>query len=69
MSSLASVKGAIDNGTRLAGEFDACALGAGMEAIEGEQDASLAELLVVLAHLEQNLDRGGPLLFLTPGLL
>jgi hypothetical protein len=26
-----------------------------MEAIEGEQDASLAELFVVLAHLEQEL--------------
>ena len=35
-------EGAVDDGTRLAGEFDACAFGAGMEAIEGEQDASLA---------------------------
>jgi hypothetical protein len=26
-----------------------------MEAIEGEQDASLAELFVVLAHVEQEL--------------
>jgi hypothetical protein len=26
-----------------------------MEAIEGEQDASLGELFVVLAHLEQEL--------------
>ena len=29
-------EGAVDDGTRLAGEFDACAFGAGMEAIEGE---------------------------------
>jgi hypothetical protein len=28
-------EGAVDDGTRLAGEFDACAFGAGMEAIEG----------------------------------
>src|ERR1700676_5633430 len=46
---------AVDDGTRVAREFDACAFGAGMEAIEGEQDASLAELFVVLAHLEQYL--------------
>ncbi len=32
-------EGAVDDGTRLAGEFDACSFGAGMEAIEGEQDA------------------------------
>ena len=37
-------EGAVDYGTRLAGEFDACAFGAGMETIEGEQDASLDEL-------------------------
>ena len=30
-------EGAVDDGTRLAGEFDACAFGAGMEAVEGEQ--------------------------------
>jgi hypothetical protein len=48
-------EGAVDDGTRLAGEFDACAFGGGMEAIEGEQDASLHELFVVLAHLEQEL--------------
>jgi hypothetical protein len=29
-----------------------------MEAIEGEQDASLDELFVVLAHLEQELGIG-----------
>ena len=44
-------EGAVDDGTRLAGEFDACAFGTGMEAIEEEQDASLDELFVVLAHL------------------
>jgi len=38
-------EGAVDDGTRLAGGFDACAFGAGMEAIEGEQDASLHELM------------------------
>src|SRR6202051_4408624 len=48
-------EGAVDDGTRLAGEFDACAFGAGMEAIEGEQDAGLGELFVVFAHLEQEL--------------
>src|SRR6202011_547452 len=52
---LALGEGAVDDGTRLAGEFDACAFGAGMETIEGEQDASLAELLVELAHLVQEL--------------
>jgi hypothetical protein len=41
-----------------------------MEAIHGEEDASLYELFVELAHLEQELvDRGGCLLFLTLGLL
>jgi len=48
-------EGAVDDGTRLAGEFDPCAFGAGMEAIEGEQDSSLDELFVVLAHLDQEL--------------
>src|ERR1035438_1979719 len=48
-------EGAVDDGTGLAGESDACAFGAGMEAIEGEQDASLHELFVVLAHLDQEL--------------
>src|SRR5580704_11719612 len=48
-------EGAVDDGTRLAGELDACAFGAGMEAIHGEHDASLHELFVVLAHLEQEL--------------
>src|ERR1700722_13328362 len=48
-------EGAVDDGTRLAGEFDACAFGAGVESIERKQDASLAELFVVLAHLEQEL--------------
>src|ERR1700733_698271 len=48
-------EGAVDDGARLAGEFDACAFGAGVEAIEGEQDASLVEFFVVLAHLEQEL--------------
>src|SRR3982074_2293141 len=48
-------EGAVDDGTRLAGEFDACAFGAGMEAIGGEQDASLHELFVVLAHLDHEL--------------
>ena len=48
-------EGAVDGGTRLAGEFDACAFGAGMEAIEGEQDAGLHELLVVLTHVGHEL--------------
>src|SRR6202167_2720709 len=48
-------EGAVDDGTRLAGEFDACALGAGMEAIGGEQDASLDELFVELAHFGHEL--------------
>src|SRR5271154_7534813 len=48
-------EGAVDNGNRIAGEFDACAFGAGMEAIHGEHDAGLDELLVELAHLEQEL--------------
>ncbi len=34
-------EGAANDGTRLAGEFDACSFGAGMEAIEGEQDVLL----------------------------
>src|SRR6202453_1052682 len=34
-------EGAVDDGTRLAGEFDACAFAAGMEAIHGEYHASL----------------------------
>src|SRR5580765_3711969 len=42
-------EGTVDDGTRLAGEFDACAFGTGTEAIEGEQDASLHELFSVLA--------------------
>ena len=32
-------EGAVDNGKRPAGEFDACAFGAGMEAIHGEHEA------------------------------
>jgi hypothetical protein len=48
-------EGPVDDGTRLAGELDACAFGGGMEAIEGEQDAGLDELLVVLAHLGHEL--------------
>src|SRR5271170_1426524 len=48
-------EGAVDDGTRLAGEFDACAFGAGMEAIHGEHDASLDELFVELAHVGQKL--------------
>jgi hypothetical protein len=48
-------EGAVDDGTRLAGEFDAGAFGAGMEAIEGEQDASLDELFVELAHVGHEL--------------
>ena len=51
-------EGAVDDGTRLAGEFDACAFGTGMEAIEGEQDASLHELFVVLAHRGHELGIG-----------
>jgi hypothetical protein len=57
-SSLVSVKGTVDDGTRLAGEFDTCAFGAGMEAIEGEQDASLDELFVELAHVGHELRIG-----------
>src|SRR5271165_113613 len=48
-------EGAVDDGARLAGELDACALGAGMEAIHCEHDAGLDELFVVLAHLLQEL--------------
>ena len=44
-------EGAVDDGTRLAGEFDACAFGAWLEAVHGEHDASLDELFVELAHL------------------
>jgi hypothetical protein len=51
-------EGAVDDGTRLAGEFDACALGAGMEAIHGEHNASLDELFVELAHLGKELRIG-----------
>ena len=46
---------AVDDGARLAGEFDACAFGAGVEAIHGEHDAGLDELFVVLAHLGHEL--------------
>ena len=55
MSSLASVKGAVDDGAVVAGKFDACAFGAGMKAVHGEHDASLDELFIELAHLEQEL--------------
>src|SRR6202034_1113034 len=37
-------EGAVDNGMRPAGEFDAYAFGTGMETIHGEHDASLYEL-------------------------
>src|SRR3984885_9540044 len=45
---LALGDGRVDNGMRPAGEFDAYALGSGMETIHGEHDASLHELFVVL---------------------
>jgi len=46
---------AVDDGARAAGEFDACAFGAGMEAVHSEHDAGLDELFVELAHLSKEL--------------
>src|ERR1700733_6956689 len=44
-------EGPVNDGTRLAGKFDTCAFGAGLEAVHGEHDASIDELFVELAHL------------------
>src|ERR1700722_455200 len=48
-------EGPVGDGAGLAGEFDTNAFGGGVQALGREQDAGFAELLTVLAHLEQEL--------------